>query len=445
MARSALTRVPLFRVVARPVLAFFRLEASGGILLALATLVALVWANSPWAHGYEALFGTRLTLGAGGSEVHFSLHALINDGLMAVFFFAVGMEIQRELVVGELRRWRQAVLPLVAAAGGMALPALLYLAFTRGTPGAAGWGIPVATDIAFAIGCLTLLKKRVAHGLVVFLTALAIFDDIGGIIVIALFYGTGVHLSWLLGAGVLTAALMGAGRLHVRAMGFYAVGGALLWYLMHHGGIHATIAGVVLGLCVPARALRPPAEVITELHDFTGQLVASCRQSPEDVNNEQLLQIEERIEDLEPPLNRFLHLLHPWVAYVIVPLFALANAGVSLKGVGLSSLLAPVPLGIIVGLVVGKGVGIFAASMLAVKTGLAELPAGARTAQVFGVAVVGGIGFTVSLFIAQLAFPAAPDLLAQAKLGVLVGSGVSAVLGTGLLRLLPPSRTQPSR
>lgn len=424
----------LFRVALFPIQAFFRLEASSGILLALCAVLAMVWANSPWASLYTGLFDARLELGVAGFRGAFTFREFVNDGLMTLFFFVVGMEIKRELSAGELRTFSRALLPLIAALGGMVVPALLYTAFNAGTPAMAGWAIPMATDIAFAIGCLTLVKARVGHGLVVFLTALAIFDDIGGILVIALFYGTGLHVEWLLGSAGLVTVLVGLGRFYVRNGMVYAVVGAALWYAMHHAGIHATLSGVVLGLCIPALPIRSGREVLSELHRY----VDSCIQqsASEAVSGAQILYIEERLEDLESPLNRFVHLWHPYVAYGIVPLFALANSGISLEGMGWGELLEPLPLGIIVGLFVGKQLGIFAFTWAALKARVSAMPGGAGAGQLHGVAVVAGIGFTVALFVAGLAFLREPELLREAKLGILVGSLLSAVVGYVLLRFV---------
>ena len=430
----------LFKVAVAPVQAFFRLEASSGILLALCAVAAMVWANSPWAEAYVSLFDAPLALGLGGTLSHFTVRELINDGLMTIFFFLVGMEIKRELAAGELRTLSKALLPLIAALGGMVVPAAVYAALNAGTPALKGWAIPMATDIAFAIGCLTLLKGRVSHGLVVFLTALAIFDDIGGILVIALFYGTGLHVEWLLGALGITGLLWMCNRYYVRNGMAYVVLGGALWYTMHHGGVHATIAGVVVGMMIPAKPTRRGREVLEELHGFIGQLL----REPEDeaVRTAQLLHIEEQLEDIEPPLTRFVHLWHGWVAYGIVPLFALANSGISLAGMSLSDLLRPLPLGVVLGLFVGKQVGIFLFTWVAVKAGLAELPGRGSLLQLYGVAVVAGIGFTVALFVAGLAFANEPHLLTEAKLGILLGSLLSAVVGYLLLRFGPSPRSR---
>ncbi|MFP2927571.1 Na+/H+ antiporter NhaA [Pyxidicoccus sp. 3LG] len=432
----------LFTAVAQPLQNFFRLEAASGILLLIAAAAALVWANSPWSALYTQVFDYPLSLGFGDFVGRFTVRVLINDGLMTVFFFVVGMEIKRELVVGELRTFSRAMLPLIAAAGGMVVPAGIYHFINSGGPGQPGWAIPMATDIAFCIGCLTLLRSRVPHALIVFLTALAIFDDMGGILVIALFYGSGLHLDWLLIALGLIVALFVANRLRVGNGLVWALGGVALWYALHHGGIHATLAGVVLGMMIPARAERPASEVIAELHAHTAKLVG--KPSDESLQNDEVLAIEERLEELEPPLNRFVHLLHPYMAFFIMPVFALANSGVSLEGVKLSDLANPIPLGAMLGLFVGKQVGIFAATLLAVKLGLSTIPGNASLVKLYGVCVVAGIGFTVALFIAGLAFPD-PGMLDQAKVGILLGSLLSGVLGFVMLRLTAPIAGTESR
>ncbi len=431
----------LFSGVVRPIQRFFHLEAASGILLLVAAAVALLWANSPWSALYAQVFDYPLSLGFGDSVGRFTVRVLINDGLMTIFFFVVGMEIKRELVVGELRTLSRAMLPLVAAVGGMVVPAGIYVLINRGGPGQPGWAIPMATDIAFCIGILTLLKSRVPHPLIVFLTALAIFDDMGGILVIALFYGSGLHGDWLLIALGVIGALFVANRLRVGSGLVWAAGGLALWYALHHGGIHATLAGVVLGLMIPARLRRSAHEVLAELHAHTTQLT---RKPPdEDLQNAEVLAIEEKLEDLEPPLNRFVHLLHPYMAFFIMPVFALANSGVSLAGVGLSDLASAIPLGALLGLFVGKQVGIFAATYAAVRLGLSPVPGNASWVKVYGVCVVAGIGFTVALFIAGLAFPD-PRLLDQAKVGILLGSALSGIMGFVMLRMTAPVDAPPA-
>ena len=425
----------LFKAAIAPLQAFFRLEASSGILLALCAVAAMVWANSPWASLYTGLFDAPMAWEVAGARGAFTFRELVNDGLMTIFFLVVGMEIKRELSAGELRTPARAMLPLIAALGGMLVPAGLYLLFNAGTPAAGGWAIPMATDIAFSIGCLTLLRGRVSHALVVFLTALAIFDDIGGIIVIALFYGTGLHVEWLLAAAGVVVLMEVCNRFYVRNGIVYVLLGAALWYAMHHGGIHATLSGVVLGMFIPARPVRRGKEVLTALSAH----ISRCLEQPEDeaVRGAQILYIEEQLEDIEPPLNRFVHLWHGWVAYGIVPLFALANSGISLEGMSLADLARPLPLGIMLGLFLGKQIGIFLFTWVAVKAGVSPMPGDAPASQLHGVAVVGGIGFTVALFVGTLAFPGQPELLSEAKLGILLGSLLSAVVGYLLLRFGP--------
>lgn len=424
--------VSTFGAAVAPIQEFFRLEAASGILLFTAAVAALTWANSPLADSYRSLFETVVVIGVADSAVRVSVHDILNEGLMTLFFFVVGMEIKRELVGGELRTLRRALLPAIAAVGGMVVPSAIFLIFNWGKPGQAGWGIPMATDIAFAIGCLKLLGKRVPHPLLVFLTALAIFDDIGGILVIALFYGHGVSVPWLVGAAGVLLLLIGMNRLHVRSGIAYLVVGFALWYAFHHGGIHATIAGVAVGLLIPATPSRSPREVLSELGDHCRGLVAATRDR--EVDEGAILQIEEKLEDMESPLQRFIHALHPWVAFVIMPLFALANSGVRFSGMSPSAVGGPVALGIALGLLLGKPLGIMAATAVAVKAGLAELPGG-RWLRVLGISVIAGIGFTVALFIGALAYPSDPTVLDQAKIGILIGSLVAGCVGFLILRL----------
>jgi NhaA family Na+:H+ antiporter len=421
---------PFLGVVLRPFQAFLRLQAASGILLLLAAVAAFVWANVS-NDSYNGVFEYPLALGAGGATYAFTLREFINDVLMSVFFFVVGMEINRELAVGELRTLRRASLPAVAAVGGMIVPVMIYWLLNAGTPAAKGWAIPIATDIAFSIGCLTVLKNRVPQALAVFLTAFAIFDDIGGILVIALFYGGQIQLLWV-GIAVLVAGLLYTiGKRHVTNALVYTVVGVSLWYAVHHSGIHATIAGVVVGLMVPARALRSSREVLQELTEHTSGLLA--KSSDEELESAEILQIEEKLEDLQAPLHRFVHALHPVVGFVIMPVFALANSGVSLAGMGVADVLSPVALGIALGLLVGKQIGIFSFTFAAVRLGLSPMPGDASYAKLYGVSVVAGIGFTVSLFIAGLAFHDAPELLKQAKLGVLLGSFIAGIIGCAVL------------
>jgi NhaA family Na+:H+ antiporter len=325
----------------------------------------------------------------------------------------------------------------------MLLPAAIFLAFNWSGPGRPGWGIPMATDIAFCVGVLTLLRSRVPHALVVFVTALAIFDDIGGILVIALFYGHGLSVPWLAVAAAVVVVMVAMSRAYVRSGVAYAAVGALLWYALHHGGIHATIAGVIAGLTIPARSRSLPRSVLEELAQHAAGLVR--RSADEELDSAAILEVEERLEDLEAPVQRFIHLLHPWVAFGVMPLFALANSGVDLRALEVAQLTGPIAVGTAVALLVGKAAGIFAFTWAAVRLGTAPMPGGASSGKLLGVSTVAGIGFTVALFIAGLAFPADAELLDQAKVGILAGSLVSGIAGAILLRSTErvPARARP--
>jgi NhaA family Na+:H+ antiporter len=428
----------LFAVVA-PVQRFFRTEAAGGILLIASAIVALGLANSRFGHAYESLFHASIRLGAGPFEVTLPLHALINDVLMTVFFVVAGMEIKRELVTGELSTLRQAALPLIAAAGGMLVPAVIYLAWNRHGPARAGWAIPTATDIAFALGCLSLVKRRVPWSLFVFLTALAIFDDLGAILIIALFYGGKPHLPSLLAAAGVAAGLFALARARVHRPWVYYLVGIVLWLAVARAGLHPTIAGVLVGLAMPARGARPLEHALEDIE----VAVEGLRQLPRGRAEGSLLAIERHVESLQPPVERALHALHGPVAFVIVPLFALANAGVEIQGAAAASAAAPITLGVAAGLVAGKTIGILGATFAAVKLRLAPMPTGARWPHVFGIAMMGGIGFTMSLFVTGLAFKDHPDLATASKIGILSGSLVSALGGMLLLRMTGSAGERP--
>jgi Na+:H+ antiporter, NhaA family len=423
----------LFQVLVAPLQAFLRTEAKGGILLLLAALAAFGLANSPWRVQWHHLWELPLRVGVGAFSVEGSLHFVVDDVLMAVFFFVVGMEIKRELVRGELRTLSQALLPLSAAVGGMVVPALLYVAFQGGGEGMRGWAIPMATDIAFSIGCLALLGDRVPHGLKVFLTALAIFDDIGGILVIALFYGTGIQPLGLLLTVLAAAAAFGLNRLRVQGPYLYLAVGIALWWAFHAAGLHPTLAGVVLGLLIPAESRHAPSEV---LQDLRRRLEERLSGGVERVSADELTWASQALSSTVSPLDRFEYAIHPFVAYAVMPLFALANSGVDVSGLEAKDFLSPVFLGIVVGLFVGKTVGIFGFTYGAVKAKLSRVPSDAPWGQVLGVGAVAGIGFTVALFIANLAFAQQQLLLDEARLGILVGSAVSGTVGILLLRFL---------
>ncbi len=380
---------------------FIEHSASGGIVLMAAAALALIVANSPWGGAYVEILATYV---GGLSVLHW-----INDGLMAVFFLMVGLEIKREVVDGQLSTWPRRVLPGSAALGGMIGPALVYLAFNLGDGGQPkGWAIPAATDIAFALGVLSLLGPRVPMSLKVFLTALAIIDDLGAVIIIALFYTSSLNALALGGAAAVVLMLFVMNRFGIKALTPYLVLGAGLWFLILQSGVHATLAGVVLALTIPLR--KSPA-------------------AP---------------DDMESPLHRLEHAIAPWVTFAIVPVFGFANAGVSFAGTSLASLVQPVPLGIALGLFVGKQVGVFLAALAVIRLGWAELPMYASWRQVYGVALLCGIGFTMSLFIGLLAFPDSPALQNDLKLGVLLGSVVSAAAGAMLLTRSAPRLHSPA-
>lgn len=434
-AEAAAALPPIFRAVIRPIEQFFRTEAAGGLVLLAAAAAALVWANLA-GESYRVVLDTRISIGVGALAAEFTVRHLVNDGLMALFFFLVGMEIKRELVLGELRVPSQAALPIVAAVGGMVVPAAIYLVFNPSGPARGGWGIAMATDIAFAIGILSLLRSRVPRALVVFVTALAIVDDIGGILVIALFYGSGISAAWLAGAAVVYAVALIAARRGVRSGVVWAVLGVALWWTVHHAGVHATIAGVLLGLAIPARARISPREVLGELARHTRALVDAASRSGEDeeLDSENVRGIERALEVRESPLGRFEGLLHGWVAFGVMPIFALANSGLELGGLSAERATGSLATGIAAALLVGKPLGIVAFALASVKLGLARLPAEATLGKLVGVATVAGIGFTVALFIAGLAFPGAPALLDEAKAGILGGSLAAGCAGALLLR-----------
>ncbi|WP_374593270.1 Na+/H+ antiporter NhaA [Aquabacterium sp.] len=379
---------------------FLKDESSGGIVLAVAALLALVVSNSPWGAAYRQLLTLPGEVRIGGDWLVLAkpLVVWVNDLWMAVFFFLVGLEIKREFVGGELAQPSQVVLPAAAALGGMAVPALIYVLFNLGHPDALrGWAIPSATDIAFAIGIVTLLGSRVPASLKVFLTAVAIIDDLGAIVVIALFYTSQLSPTMLWGAASCLAVLFLLNRTGVRNVGLYVLVGLVMWVFVLKSGVHATLAGVATALAVPTRDPRQPGEAYS-------------------------------------PLEAAEHALHPWVAFVVLPVFAFTNAGVDLQGVSPGIVLAPVTLGIAVGLLMGKTLGVFGTSWLLVRLGWAPRPGGSTWRQFFGVCVLCGIGFTMSLFIGELAFAGqAAELETELKLGVILGSVFSAICGAWIL------------
>ena len=416
---------------------------AGGLVLLACAAVAMVWANSPASHSYHALWTTPVTIGIGEHRATLDLHAVVNDGLMAVFFFLVGLEIKREVLVGELASMRQAALPVAAALGGMLVPALLFLAFNASGPASRGWGIPMATDIAFALGVLALLGDRFPPALRVFLSALAIADDLGAVLVIALFYTASVSWSALAAASGLLLLSLAANAIGVRAAWAYALIGIALWAAVLGSGVHATVAGVLLAMTIPSRTVIDERALLdgarAALQDF------DLARHPDTVmlsNREHqaaLRRLEVLSEKALPPLARLEHGLHGIVTFGIMPLFALANAGVDLRGGG-AAIASTIGLGVIVGLVLGKPIGISLASWLAVRTGFASLPAGIGWRTLVGAAVLGGIGFTMSLFIAALAFGDSPEALTSAKLGTLAASVIAGVVGWLMLHFTSARR-----
>jgi Na+:H+ antiporter, NhaA family len=436
----------LARRALAPVERFLAIEAASGILLLAAAAVALVWANSPWRQSYTALWHVPLGLKLGPFSFERDLHFWINDGVMTIFFFVVGLEIRREIHRGELSELRRAALPLAAAVGGMLLPAGIFLALNGGRGSANGWGIPMATDIAFAVGVLTLLGKRVPPALRILLLALAVIDDVGAIVVIAIFYSSGLAPIGFLVMGGGLASMLAMQALGVRSAWAYVPPGAVMWAGAYAAGIHPTLAGVVIGLVTPVRAWFGP-KVFAERADAS---VAAVREQYVEDERAMLAHLDDlnlARREAVSPVERIQHALHGWVAFGAMPLFALANAGVSLGDASFKGEPLLVFLGVSIGLVLGKPLGVLGFSWLAERLGLAALPRGVTWSQVGLVGVVAGIGFTMSIFIAQLAFPAGA-YLETAKVGILIGSGAAAVLGYGLGRMIlttrPPDEAAPT-
>lgn len=420
-----------------PVERFLAIEASSGILLLVAAAIALVWANSPWRSSYGALWHLPIGMKLGPLAFERDLHFWVNDGVMTIFFFVVGLEIRRELHRGELSELRRAALPVAAALGGMMAPACIFAALNIGRPSLAGWGIPMATDIAFAVGVLTLLGNRVPPALRILLLALAVIDDVGAILVIAVFYSSGLAATGFLVLGSGLAAILAMQMLGVRSPWLYVPPGVVAWAGAYSAGIHPTIAGVIIGLMTPVRAwfgrdkfIEHADASVTALRESNGQDERTLLPHLEDLNKAR--------QEAISPVERIQHALHGWVAFGAMPLFALANAGVSLGDASLSGNSLFVFLGISVGLVIGKPVGILVFSWLAIRFGLAALPRGVTWPQVAVVGVVAGIGFTMSIFIAALAFPAGANL-ETSKVSILAGSAVAAVVAYGLGRIVLPT------
>lgn len=424
----------------RPLLRFTHVEAAGGGVLLVAAIVAIAWANAPFGESYATFWDTHLTVDLGPLHFDESLKHVVNDALMVIFFFVVGLEIKRELVVGELNELRRAALPAIAALGGMAVPALIYVAFNIGTGGEAsqGWGIPMATDIAFSIGVVSLLGSRVSVNAKLFLLALAIADDIGAIAVIAIFYTSDLAFGWLLAAVLGLLVVYGAQRAQVRSISFYVVVGAFVWLFTLESGVHATLAGVALGLMTPADAYYSDGQFRQRVQWILNrfEMDAASPRARERLD-EDALEASAIARESVSPLDRLERSLHPWSSFVIVPIFALANAGVRFVDINVvNAATSSVALGVSLGLVAGKIIGITGATVIAVRLGIGVLPRRTTWRQVVGLSALAGIGFTVSLFIAELAFTDGA-LIDSAKIGIFVGSAIAGLIGFAVLRGSP--------
>jgi len=432
----AASPAPIDRLV-RPFQRFAQKETSSGLVLLGCAAIALVWSNSPWGASYQQLWEQQVTIGHARWGLTMSLHHWINDGLMAVFFFVVGLEIKRELLIGELSTRQTAALPIAAALGGMIVPALIYAVFNAGTDGARGWGIPMATDIAFALGALALLGPRVPTVLKVFLAALAIADDLGAVIVIAVFYTADLSMTSLAAALAIFVGLLAASRLGIRRASVYALFGVVLWLAVLASGVHATIAGVMLALTIPARTRINESTFVACVEQSLADFRAADEPGTSVLTNpghqQAIHEIEEACEAARAPLFKLEERLHTLVAFGIMPLFALANAGVAVSGGSLRVLTSPIVLGIVLGLVLGKPIGITLFSWLSARAGAAALPRDTSWGVLHGVSWLGGIGFTMSLFIADLAFGGTARL-EEAKVGILIASTAAGVMGWVILR-----------
>ena len=422
-----------FKKVFTPFEHFLHAQTTTGIILMFMTVLALILANTQFSENYAHLFHTQINFTVGSWELSHSLHHWINDGLMAIFFFIIGLEIKREILVGELSNIKVAILPILAAIGGMIFPALIYMSINAGEVGSDGWGIPMATDIAFAISALVLLGKRVPTALVTFLVALAIVDDLGAVLVIAIFYTEQINLFPLGLAGTSFLILILFNRFGIHMILPYFIVGLFMWFFMLESGVHATIAGVIAALSIPTKPKFAPAMFTNETRKLLDEYDSYPVTTDHIMHEKQkaiLNNIKDKIDAVGTPSSRLEHDLHLPIALIIIPLFALANAGIAINFSSLSStIIEPVALGIIIGLIFGKVIGIFGISWLAIKLKIAKLPHNSSMSQIFGVAFLGGIGFTMSIFVADLAFLGSPELIFQAKVGILTASLFAGLFG----------------
>lgn len=433
-----------FKQAVTPIEEFLHKESSSGILLMICVVAALIVANSQFYPAYDTFLHTKFTIGTPGFSISHSIHHWINDGLMALFFFVIGLEVKREILIGELSNLRQAILPIGAAIGGMVVPAGLYLVFNQPGPATGGWGIPMATDIAFAIGIIALLGSRVPRALVAMLLALAIVDDIGAVLVIALFYTDSIHTGALFFSFICLALLIVVNMAGIRKPLPYAILGVILWLAMMKSGVHATLAGILAAFTVPAGSSCSAEQFSNAIGslaaDFKAQISKSSGSSQFNVlRNSQkqaiLRSIENSVQQMESPLQHLEHALHGWVSFLIIPVFALANAGIPIDFSSLGeTLLHPVTIGIMVGLLFGKVIGVTLFSWLIVTFRLSDLPDGVTLSQILGISFLAGIGFTMSIFIASLAFEPYPEYLLNAKIGIVFASLIAGIAGYSWLR-----------
>lgn len=434
----AFTRGLVADQIVKPTQRFFKKEASSSLLLLAATFIALIWVNSHIGETYHKFWHTEISVVFGDYNVSKTLVHWIDDGLMALFFFTVGLEIKREILVGELAAPKKALLPVIAALGGMIVPGLIYLAFNFGTENISGWGIPMATDIAFALGAVALFGRKLPLGLRVFLAAFAIADDLGAVFIIAIFYTKEIVWHYIIICLFLVLGLVIANLLWVRWTLVYAVLGLAIWFFVLGSGVHPTVAGVIVSLFIPARGRYDTDRFLQNINELTKKFECeeqSCGHSIL-LNQEHLYAVhalELACHDVETPLQRLLHTLHPWVVFLILPFFALSNTGVPLHGISLSEAAThTVSMGIVFGLLFGKPIGVTLFSFLAVKFQVATLPENVRWSHILGAAMLGGIGFTMSLLISNLSF-SSPQILNYTKLAVLAGSILSAIAGMAFL------------
>ncbi len=427
-----------FNRIATPFEHFLHAQTTTGLVLIFTTILALLIANSPFVDFYIDFFHTQIDFNIGEWKLSHSIHHWINDGLMAIFFFMVGLEIKREVLVGELSSFKIAILPIMAALGGMIIPALIFLSINYGGEASRGWGIPMATDIAFAISALVLLGNRVSHSLITFLVALAIVDDLGAVLVIAIFYTETINMLALSLAGGAFSIMLLFNRFGIHTIFPYFILGIILWFFMLESGVHATIAGVIAAITIPSQPKLAPTDFTMHtknlLDEYDNYPVATDHTMHEN-QKAILLNLKDTIDSVGSPSARLEHDLHLPVSFLIIPLFALANAGISIdfSSIG-ETILTPVSMGIIFGLILGKVIGIAGMVYLAIKLGIAKLPEGSTMSQVFGVSFLGGIGFTMSIFVADLAFLGNDVLIFQAKVGILVASLFSGLFGYFWLR-----------